>query len=767
MTDRELKLVTAALLHDIGKIVYRAGDGRKHSISGYDLLKEEAKISDKEVLDAVRFHHGSALVEANIDDNALAYIVYIADNIAAASDRRNTNDEEYGFSQEIPLQSIFNILNRNNKKYHYRPTSLDNEEDINMPIETGVQFDKSFYLKIKTEILDALKGIENWNEKYINSLLATMEAYLSYIPSSTALHELTDISLYDHVKMTAAYSHCIYQYLKDKEIKNYKEILFERANDFYKEKAFRLFSMDISGIQKFIYTIHSKGALRMLRSRSFYLEIMMEHMVDELLETCELTRANLIYSGGGHCYILLPNTDATIEKIAKVEREFNGFFLKHFDISLYVAMASVECSAEDLENRPLGSYAEIFRKLSKLLAKQKSHRYSAEQIIFLNNENRKGEIRECKICKNSTNVGEEGVCELCENLSRFSTDILYKDFFTVIQEKREHSIPLPGNRYLISQNKEEVKNSMIADDYFIRTYGKNEFFTGQSVATKLWVGDYTQKGMTTEDYAKAAMGIDRIAVLRADVDNLGQAFVEGFPEKYTTLSRTATFSRQLSMFFKRHINFILKDGEYGMINKPTKRKATIVYSGGDDLFIVGSWNDVIELAVDIQQKLEEYTIGTLTISAGIGIYPAKYPLNVSANEVEKLEEQSKNYLNKENQLKNAVTVFNDTYSWKEFKEEVVGEKLFALEEFFGTSEERGKAFLYRLLDLIRNMDDKINLARFAYVLSRLEPTEGKEKEEYKKFSKQMFQWVQKSEDKRQLVTAIYIYVYLYREGGTD
>ena len=56
--------------------------------------------------------------------------------------------------------------------------------------------------------------------------------------------------------------------------------------------------MDISGIQDFIYTIHSENAMKMLRSKSFYLEIMMEHIIDSLLERLNLSRANLIYSGG-------------------------------------------------------------------------------------------------------------------------------------------------------------------------------------------------------------------------------------------------------------------------------------------------------------------------------------------------------------------------------------------------------------------------------------------------------------------------------------
>ena len=57
---------------------------------------------------------------------------------------------------------------------------------------------------------------------------------------------------------------------------------------------FLLYSMDISGIQNFINSIGDKGALKGLRARSFYLEIMMEHIIDELLDKVTLSRTNLI-----------------------------------------------------------------------------------------------------------------------------------------------------------------------------------------------------------------------------------------------------------------------------------------------------------------------------------------------------------------------------------------------------------------------------------------------------------------------------------------
>ena len=62
-------------------------------------------------------------------------------------------------------------------------------------------------------------------------------------------------------------------------------------------------------------------------------------------------------------------------------------------------------------------------------------------------------------------------------------------------------------------------------------------------------GDYST-GSTFEEFAREAEGISRIGVLRADVDNLGQAIVSGFRnskngDRYMTLSRTATLSLSL------------------------------------------------------------------------------------------------------------------------------------------------------------------------------------------------------------------------------
>jgi CRISPR-associated protein Csm1 len=785
MTDTEVKLVIGALLHDVGKVIYRQGDDRrKHSKSGYDFLKEEAGIDDPKILDAVLYHHADMLKYAKIKKDSPAYIVYIADNIASAADRRHNDSEDIGFETSMPLQSVFNILNGNSQEMYYEPKTLDTSDGINYPRPEKVRFDEAFYGKVKHNIQENLRGLE-CSQEYVNSLLEVMEANLSFVPSSTAKNEMADISLYDHVKLTAAIASCIYDYAQEKEIHDFEAHFFQGAQAFYQEDAFLLFSMDISGIQDFIYTIASENALKTLRARSFYLEIMMEHIIDCLLEKLQLSRANLIYSGGGHCYLLLPNTSGCKNIVESYMSNLNQWLMKTFQISLYVAHGYVACSSNSLKNVPDGSYSEIFKNVGSMISAKKSHRYSAADIIRMNSEPYADFTRECKVCKRISEVDENGECEICSAIENFSKNILQARFFTVTLKKSEGALPLPGDYYLVADNKASLKTKMQEDAYFVRAYGKNEMYTGRHISTKLWVGDYTT-GKTAKSFAAESEGIDRIGILRADVDNLGHAFVSGFENRenhnrYVTLSRTATLSRQLSLFFKFYIRKILEQPDYKINDRSLiERNATICYSGGDDLFIIGSWNEVIELAVDIRRKFETYTQGTLTLSAGIGIYTPGYPIHASAGEVAGLEDDAKKMPGK-----NAVTVFPDgkdhlirdesgkekkindaTYLWKQFEDQVIGEKYVELARFFDQTDERGKNFMYHLLELIRSREDKIYFARYVYILSRLEPAEDatqEQKANYKTFSEKMYRWYLREEDCRQLRTAMTLYAYLTRE----
>lgn len=795
MDDLQCKVAIGAMLHDIGKVLFRSSDGRNHSRSGYDFLKEKIGIRDKEILDQVLYHHADMIKGSSISADSPAYITYMADNIASAADRREKAEKDTaGFDKTVPLESIFNILNGNDSRMHYSPSTMDKGGRINYPTGNPIVFDSTFYGKIEREITDALKGITDEsriNVEYLNSLLSALEAYLTYIPSSTDRSQQTDVSLYDHMKLTAALANCILVWLRAEGVTDYRHELFSGANAFYEKKVFYLYSMDISGIQAFIYRqFGTDDVLKNLRARSFYLEIMMENFVDTLLGKEGLSRANLIYSGGGHAYLLLPNTEQSRAAAETFSQSTNAWLQKTFGIDLFLGTGGTACSARELENVPEGSYGELFRTVSRKVSQSKAHRYSAEQIRMLNRGRIRDGERECRICHRSDMLTGEDLCSICSGLTSLSAKIMDpKMKFFVIRgmQGNDAQMPVYEGEYLEAADLQKVRGMIAEDDHFICAYSKNEFYTGHEYATNLWVADYSS-ARTLEELVTKGKGISRLGVIRADVDNLGAAFVSGFPRKYQTLSRAATFSRTLSMFFKWHVNALLRNGGYrldgggsdicavssienGQQEEGTgPRNATVIYAGGDDLFIVGAWKDIIEFAVDLYRSLEAFSIGTLKISAGIGMFYEKYPISYIASQSGDLETASK-----ELDGKNSVTLFsekNHTYHWDEFIDQVLGEKFQMLYRFFSFSKEeseRGKAFLYRILTLFRESEDKINLARLAYLLARLEPPKkgGDESAEayrrlYKEFRQKLYQWQRNEKDRKQFITAIYIYAYLTR-----
>ena len=349
MDEKLVCLQLGALLHDIGKIVRRAGlDNKEHSEAGSNYLRDNNLLADsyKEIYDIIDYHHAKYLKTAKLKEDSLAYIVYEADNIASGVDRVKYENEKIRGNEMDSLNSIFNIIRveKNDLKKTFKLFDFDNN-GFNMPTLNDIKLSNSDYKKVIDHIKNNLNSFkENINPE---ELAVVLEACCSYFPSSSYV-DTPDVSYYDHVKLTAAISACFYLYDKEKNIKDLKKEYFSTVNR-NKEK-FLLVSGEFSGIQNFIYTISSKMAMKSLRGRSFYLELFVEHIIDEILSTLELSRVNLLYSGGSHFYLLLPNIDKAKEVLDTYKEKVNDFILKEIGTTIYFEMVYTETSAEELGN---------------------------------------------------------------------------------------------------------------------------------------------------------------------------------------------------------------------------------------------------------------------------------------------------------------------------------------------------------------------------------------------------------------------------------
>ena len=824
MKEKEI-LIKGALLHDIGKVCYRTGKRINHSKLGGDFLEQYLKQNEEaeRLLNCVRYHHKDYLQKANLDKNDLAYIVYEADNIASGMDRRENEGEEKGFDPKLNLDSIFSVFYSDKKiqvANKYPLIYKDINKAFNYPrkdisLATNSNYE-ALLNKIKSHFIT-----KDINQISINQLLQIIEEGFSYVPSSTNRAEVCDISLYVHSKITSAVASCMKLYFDEQQIQDYKKYCFNSGSKIFRnEKIYLLISGDISGIQDFIYTIPSKGALKTLRGRSLYIDLLLEEFIDEYLEQIGLSRANVLYSGGGHFYILAPNIEDTKKAIDKLQAKMNRWLMENIGINLYLAIGTAECSANNLMKSE--AQGNLFATVNKKLKDDKTIRYSKDEDflehIFNVEKEKDTAKKECNICHNLVdklwkyNSDEEIACEFCLNLYKLGQDILTQDLvFVISEEKIDGGIKIFGkdkDLYMYAVNIEDID---MFKGKILRIYSKNNLLEND-LAIRLYLADYSAKNendevMTFDDLAKSSCktdkGIKRLGVLRLDIDDLGIAFSSGFVSdkdkiednlRYATLSRYADLSKDISMFFKVAINKICAGDLTGCVDfeekafnifgiaKAKKRKINIIYAGGDDLFLVGAWDEVLEVAIDINRAFKQFTNGKLTLSAGMAMFSPTYPISKMAEIAGLLAQMSKNKKDKnsialfgmETNLKaNGQLECKHIYTWADFEMKVCKEKmnyLLARLSFDGDKFNKlsvGKSLIYRLMDLIQLADeDKLNIARFAYVLARMQPKQDKDEQKrkvYEDFVSKMYQWINNNEDKKQLATALNLLVYYLRD----
>ncbi len=702
--DEALLVALGGLLHDIGKFVQRAhwDEKRTHEEWGYDFLYSLKDLNPafKKLAYFAGYHHVDSLKVLMVDDLRLVNLLWIvceADNISASE--RAVEMPQFG----NPLKSVFSSVNLGIGKpegSYYDLKEYDPNEFFYPTKEKLTITKKKYYTlyeNFRDELLNQIKHLLDFDK-----ILILLEKYTTFLPS--IMGKGNDVSLYDHLRMTSAIALCMYYYHRNELGSDLKNRILDR-----KEKKYLLIGGDISGIQDFIYTISSKGALKYLRARSFYLELLTEDIVAEIIEKLKLTRANVIYCGGGHFYVLAPNTEDVKKVIEKVRTKCNEWLFKKFKGKLYLAIDYVELSGDNLASLKLGN-ASIWETIGRKLKIAKNRKFlellkAQHELVerdYLQN------LASCEVCNayvsETSKENDLNVCEMCRDLLRLGKYLPKIDTFVRWRydenlERFYPKIELPFSVfygvYEVEKNIKDVpKDALI---FIKNSFGLGDFYRGYRTVP-YFVSDYVAKDEKGEiksfdELSKEALGVEKIAVLRMDVDNLGKVFSEGLPEDKRSLSRYATLSRFMSHFFKNCIRLlarrqldVLKDKNLPKLSKDDgERNLVVVYSGGDDLFIVGAWNDVFEIAFEIRELFGEY-VGwnpNLTISAGFAIFDPKYPLyrmaKITRDRLETAKDEGSK-INRDVKVKDRIlllersipknkefkNIYKISYKWNEF-----------------------------------------------------------------------------------------------------
>jgi len=833
-------VILAALLHDIGKLLHRGSveyKGRHEYAAAAFINNYRDNLENNELYDIdlvkllVQQHHAGREVtlkdEYFVDKTdeekerlwRLVKIIQESDSYSCAE--RDLEQQRKDVAREmVPIDSIFCHVNLDLKiteeekagRYHLHP------------LEPLTAFPKDFQ-KLDVDENSTLIGLFKNNipsfsalkrfDEVLNVWLNILEKFMWAVPSDTR-YEIPDISLFDHLRSSAAIAACMYK----RHIGS-----IEEGKNFDWKKEFVFVGGDFSGIQNYIFDITSLGsggAAKRLRARSFFIFLFSEVTIHKILHALDLPIVCDLFSSGGKFLLLAPNERETaniLKRIkAEIEHEIHDAYFNQF--SFLLTNATIKDFKTEFK------VYNFFKIADQMFYRLEVEKVKESQQVLLDAHTKTWNVNAFKADKMYEAYQEFGVCKICGKHPATRNEIQDKNddspiecCFICFRDKYFIGQSLPKCNYIafgrgtVSENDEQEGKKIVIfhpygnndnkhnesyyvklldsledckkshEYYLVYDIGKHKDKNGTNClgSEKKYHANYvpydtankeTERVLSFEDIAGKSIwkkigpkgndksyGSDLLGVLKADVDNLGLVFSKGFdnPERIEkdvekinkkTISRYLTMSRMLELFFSGWINETISGGDKeAIINELVKiehvdtvrfrsylEKEVInfnniytVYSGGDDMMLVGPWETMIIFSIFLNMQFRKYTCNNkfITLSAGLTFVKPKYPIASAIKQAERLlvkskeriirresddANQNQNKTSRETSKdigKDAITLFGTTIKWDKLPELInfflfLNEKLNSNEE---TSEDEksniNTSFLHRLLEYHR------------------------------------------------------------------
>ena len=696
--EKELKeIVLAAWLHDVGKFAQRAdrkelynkelegqycklqqGGWYSHQHVIYtqgflekykDILPDGVNVN-KVIMLAAKHHAPSSYEE---------WIVALGDRLSSGSDRCSVLSSEAGEDESLqndnptkfyekPLIHILSTLRIGEKaapeRAYCNMLPLDEKAILS---STSSRIGKEDYYRLWELFEKDFVTLKDLNyDSFLLALDSLLERYWWCIPSAT--NSDADISLYQHAKTTAAFSAALYQYQKNAD--NESEISLKTDG----EKKFRFIKGDVSGIQKYIFDLKSNDdSARLLRAKSFEIAALGEILSRYIVSQFDLPIANVMTSAGGNFMILLPNSQKVKELLPQLQLEIETYFLKEYAGKLSVIISDgVEASPNDVHQEnaqrlinDIGHNADLCKQKKMQKALQKNGAVLTE---FYDNLQKFGECPKCGVfAANGINSdGTSKECSKCSALTKIGGNLVKSSW---LKYKSEKLLPFDQMVEVSKDNKKDEKDFLSI----------NSYVSGRSVVHLPYKAprdtEKPEQLLSFAEIAKKSTGNNKLAMFKADIDNLGLVFSSSLGKRMS-FSRYADMSHKLHYFFSAYYTHFLETHSCRMRVDAKSEESVLykdviytVFSGGDDLCILGAWDAVIQFACDFQKEIDKLTNAnaSLTLSGGIVLANSATPVKMIAETCDEELEKSKHRIINGKIEKNAITVFGTTVDWVTFE----------------------------------------------------------------------------------------------------
>jgi len=361
------------------------------------------------------------------------------------------------------------------------------------------------------------------------------------------------------------------------------------------EKGFAI-EGDFSGIQRFVMrpVPGAGGAARRLRARSFRvlaLTKLVAHCVEEAYAD---VGARVFYSAGGRFVVVARTCSDGQARLAALQTALDDDLLREYRGELTFHLAGAEFADGRM---PRSALDEMLgrRKLMPLSGALTSGAAWRPQR-FLYTFQGGGRCDGCAGTERLRAIGDENLCHWCITDRDLGSQLLREARLGLV-EAANGPLKLLGRRWAAIRG------------------GNPEI----SYITHAPLHD--RELATFEDLAALALGRQYLGFLRIDADRIGAAFgqLDNQPIRVWGLSRLldGCFTRTVDDLLSRQFPHVYP-----------------VYGGGDDLFVIGPWQDVLMFASALRREFRAITGDQLTFSAGVALAKKKQHILTKSDEAD-------------------------------------------------------------------------------------------------------------------------------------
>ena len=690
-------VILAALLHDIGKFAQRAeapcsenlaqeycpgGTTHRHVLyTDYFIEKHLILPPELEKFRSILARMASAHHRADTTSRE-ELCIQDGDRLSSGNDR--IEGDSGGTPKSARMECVFSQIHLRShdltgEPRRYKLQALDTKKTPLFPVEQK-EAQTTTYRELYDAFLSALKEIPcNMGiSHYIHSVQTLLERFTWCIPSSTYKTK-ADISLFDHSYTTASIAQALYCGIKEKE--------------HIRETPLLLLGGELSGIQNFIFgqgEQGDRGASKLLRARSFSLQMLTRSIWLILLERCNLSSVARIMDAGGRFILLLPDTPEVRKHIADVTQEALQYVLEAFNGVLRVTFALQELTAADLD---MTRFHIVFQQMNDSLEREKLRPFAPlltqgfSPIIKIKSADY-AEYGPCPYCGIRPAVKSETVdcaCRICSSLiqqigrrlpdARFAVLSregngfpLFSGLRLRLEKESPRSFDATALDILSLKARKNFSSAPIAG--YVPRMTEADMLRWQEEKRTLPKEDESQELNAPKTFGILAQesriltqngfrSVPFLAACKADVDNLGLIFgigLESGGKSRFSISHFAMLSRMMHHFFSSYLIDVIEE-EFPNIY--------VVFAGGDDLFVLGPWSDIIYFGERLYDAFSRFTGANpdVTLSAGIALAKPGIPMRAIKNLAEEQLESSKNRSVDARSVKNAVSLFGVTCSW--------------------------------------------------------------------------------------------------------